>query len=360
MKLIDRYLSKSIFYPTVAIIIVLSLIILITQSLKYVDLMVSYGISVFDFIKVTFLLLPSLLFIITPVCLFIAIIYSLNKLATQRELNIMKGIGISNFYISFPILRVVILITIFHYFLSLYLMPLVNHNFKELTKNLKESYISFFLQEKVFNHPTEFLTFYIKNKIGENKYEDIFYQDSHTGNVVTFIANEAELIKKDGNVYINFIEGNRQELNEKDELVVLYFDSLLVQLHFKKENNSARIKSMQEKSIGELFSEGVSGDYQTKIRMTAEVSHRIIWPIYNIILSMIAIAALIQGEYARRGNTKRIIIFSVFAGIIVIINNGLISLGANHLIAIILSYIFTFSVLGFLLHFLFYRQTNGF
>lgn len=239
-------------------------------------------------------------------------------------------------------------------------MPLVNHKFKELTKDFKENYISFFLQEKVFNHPTEFLTFYIKSKKGDNKFEDIFYQDTHTGNIVTFIANEAELIKKDDKVYINFIEGNRQELNEKDELVVLYFNSLLVQLDFTKENQTSRVKSMQEKPIIELFFDGVKSDYKERVRVAAEITHRITWPIYNIILSIIAITALIQGDYTRRGNARRIVIFSVCAGVVVIINNGLISLGATYLSAVVLSYLFTFGLLWFLAYFLFYRRANGF
>lgn len=356
MKIINTYLSKSVLQPTIFIIIILSFIILITQSLKYVDLMVSHGVSSIDFLYMTALLVPSLLFITIPICLFIAIIYSLNKLIAQRELNVLKSVGVSQFLISKPILKIALIITIFHYFLSLYLMPIINHKFKDLTKDLKENYISFFLQEKVFNHPTDFLTFYIKNKINDTNFEDIFYQDRSKKNLETLIAKKAELVKKDNKLFINFIDGNRQELNDKGELIVLYFDKLLVQLDFNKDSKVARKISIQEMSLIELLFSKQNIDPKFRLQMLTEAGQRIIWPFYNFNLTMLAIAALLFGEFNRIGKTKRIICFSLIAGAMIILNNGLTNLASKYEYAIILSYIFAFGIFGLLTYLLYYRK----
>ncbi|MEK6734604.1 MAG: LptF/LptG family permease [Pseudomonadota bacterium] len=359
MKLIDNYLSKNILFPTITIILILSSIILITQSLKYVDLIVSHGTSASDFLYITILLLPSLLSIIIPICLFIGILYSLNQLNANRELNILKGVGINNFNISKPILKVAILITVLHYFLSLYLTPVINNKFKDLTKDLKENYVTFFLQEKVFNHPTKFITFYIKNKISNTKFEQIFYQDTRRpDSPVTFIAKSGELFKKNNKLYLNLNNGNRQEINNKGEFVVLSFDRLLVQLDFSKDSIGIRELTIQERNMFQLFFPEENTDLQSRKRMLSEANYRIIWPFYNIILTLIAIYIFLFGEFNRKGKTKRIIIFSCFAGILIILNNSIINLSTSFPLMIILSYLLTFGIFGILAYQLFYRKIN--
>ena len=356
MKLIDRYISKNILYPTISIIAILSSIILITQSLKYIDLMVSHGISSLDFLYISILLLPSLLFIIIPICLFIAIIYSLNKLIAYRELNILKGIGMDNFSIAKPVLRISLFIALAHCFISLYWMPIVNHHFKDLTKDLKENYITFFLQEKVFNHPTDDLTFYVGNKINNNKFEHVFYQDNSNNSPITIISEKGNLIKKDNKMFLNLKNGNRQERNIKGELTILYFDTLLVELNFNKNLDSKRNLAIQEKSFFSLVFPDKDTNSKTRLRLLSEASHRLTWPFYNLILTMIAITALLHGEYNRSGKTKRIIFFACAGCIIVIINNSLINLSSSYITAMIASYLFTFGLAGTLAYNLFYRK----
>lgn len=353
MKILDKYLSKSILHPTIAIIVILSLIILTTQSLKYIDLMISHGIDASDFLYVTILLLPSLLFIITPICLFIAVLYSLIKLNSQRELNIIKCFGVDLYSISKPALRIAIAVTIIHFFISLYWMPIVNHTFKELTKQLKGNYITFFLQEKVFSHPTEYISFYIKNKISSNKFEEVFYQDNRNEDKpITFVAKKGELVKKNNRIYLNLINGNRQEINDKGELSVLYFDTLLVQLDFESPAAGERNATIQELSLNKLFFPDNHIDQKTRNRMLAEATNRLLWPCYNIILTMLAIIAILYGEYKRVGKNKRVAIFSGISAFLVILNTSLINIGANYPLVLVLSVALTFTILGLLTRFI--------
>lgn len=355
MKLLNKYLSKSILYPTVSIITILSLIILVTQSLKYLDLVVSHGISSADFIYLSILLIPSLLFVIIPVCLFIAIMFSLNKLKLQRELNILKGFGINNFNIAKPVLQIALIITIFHYLISLYLMPEVNNKFKTLSLNLKENFVTFLLQENVFVHPTNSLTFYIKNKIDDHQFEDIFFQDDNDGNPITIVAKSGELINKDNKVYLSLENGNRQEVTKKGELNILNFEKLLWQFKSNAGYNDSRSLSIQEQHLPELLFNDLPSDSTLKKRMFAEANQRLIFPIYNMILTLLAIMAIIDGGYNRSGNTKRMALFSIIAGIVVIINTSLVNLSATNPYLIIFSYVFTIIVLAKLIYMLFYK-----
>lgn len=355
MKLINNYISKNIAYPTFSIIMILSAIILLTQSLKYIDLVVTHGISSLDFLYLSILLLPSLLFIIIPICLFIAILYSLNKLNSHRELNILKGFGISDFKIAKPVLKIALIVTVFHYFVTLYWMPEVNHKFKNLMMHVKEGYITFFLQEKVFSHPTNDLTFYIKNKISNNQFENIFFQDKNKGTPITIVAKSGKIVKKDNKIFLNLIDGNRQELNNDGELSILNFDTLLWQLSSNNTSDRDRTIGIQEKHLPELLFNNLQKDSSLKKKMFAEANQRLILPFYNIILTLLAIFSLLKGEFNRSGKTRRMIGFSMLAGGIVIINTSLINLSANYTGIIVLSYLFTLSVFGTLVYLVFYK-----
>lgn len=344
MRLIDKYLSKIIFFSTVSIVSILTFIILITQSFKYIDLVVSYGSKTSDFLYLSLLLLPSLLFVIAPICLFIAIMYSLNKLYAQRELNILKSIGLSNLAIAKPIIKVAICITLLHFFLSLYLLPLLNSNFKELTKDIKENYINFFLQERVFNHPTKFITFYIRNKINDNEFENVFYHDARNQNSITLVAQKGSLVKKDNKIFLNLSKGNRQEISPNNDFNILNFDTLWIELDFNKKGILSRNKTVQEKSIIELISPPKDLDKDSKIRGYAEASNRLIWPFYNIILCLVALYTFLEGEFSRSGKLKRMIKSSLSASLIIIINNGLINLAADHSIVIFIDLLYTFFI----------------
>ena len=293
---------------------------------------------------------------IIPICLFIAIIYSLNKLGSHRELNILRGVGVSDFAIAKPVLKIALIITLFHYFITLYWMPEINHKFKDLSNHLKENYITFFLQEKVFSYPTNDITFYIKNKIGNNKFEHIFFQDKNNGNPITIIAKSGQLVKKDNKVFINLIDGNRQELTKDGELSILHFQTLMREVGSKQTAEGTRAIGIQEQHLPELLFNDLAKDSPLRKKMLSEANQRISLPFYNIILTLLAITAVLQGGFNRSGKTKRIIFFSMLAGGIVIINTSLINLSANYSNIIILSYLFTFAVFGSLVYFLFYKD----
>lgn len=344
MKILHKYISKSIFYPTISIISILSAIILVTQSLKYIDLVVTHGIRMVDFLNLSFLLVPSLLFVIMPICLFIAVLYSLNKLKSQREINIIKGVGVSNYNFAKPVIEVAFFIMIIHYAISLYVMPEVNHKFKNLSSTLKENYVTFFLQENVFIHPTNELTFFIKQKMGENKFKKIFFHDENDGQPITIFADSGEIKKEKGRVYLHLFNGNRQEITKNGELNVLNFEKLVWQYKDNKEIGGVRSKTIQEQHIDELLFNDLPSNSPIKKRMFTEANQRIIFPFYNLILTMVALITILKGEHSRSGDIKRIISFVLLASAIVIINTSLINLSSSYVYLIVLSYIFTIGV----------------
>jgi len=91
MKLLQRYIFSQAFLPAVLALSALALLALLTQSLQTLDLIVENQQSAATFFLITFLALPQLLSVITPLAVFMASIYTLNRLTNDSELIVANA-----------------------------------------------------------------------------------------------------------------------------------------------------------------------------------------------------------------------------------------------------------------------------
>ena len=73
----------------------LTSVIWVTQALREVDLITGKGQTIFIFFTVTLLSLPALIAGIAPVALFMATLYTLNRLNGDSELIVMNAAGVA-------------------------------------------------------------------------------------------------------------------------------------------------------------------------------------------------------------------------------------------------------------------------
>ena len=89
MQIIDRYIFKQILIATVFIVAILAVLVLLTQSLRYLDLVMNAGASGFSFWLITLLSLPSFLEVILPIGLVAAIMFVYHRLVMDSELFVL-------------------------------------------------------------------------------------------------------------------------------------------------------------------------------------------------------------------------------------------------------------------------------
>src|SRR5215217_8590484 len=123
MTLIERYILKIAFNAFAACLIVLTGVIWITQALKEIDLLTGKGQTVLVFLTVTGLSIPALVTVISPVALFIAVIYTLNKLNGDSELIVMSAAGTAPQRLLSPLLTLSGFVCLLVALMTLYVMP---------------------------------------------------------------------------------------------------------------------------------------------------------------------------------------------------------------------------------------------
>ncbi|MFL5183325.1 MAG: LptF/LptG family permease, partial [Microvirga sp.] len=123
MDLIERYIFRMAFSAFVGILVALTAVIWITQALKELDLLTSKGQTILMFLTVTGLSIPTLVTVISPVALFIATIYTLNRLNGDSELIVMSAAGMAPQRLLRPFLGLGAGVCMLVAFLTLYVMP---------------------------------------------------------------------------------------------------------------------------------------------------------------------------------------------------------------------------------------------
>lgn len=338
------YILRHLAWPTLLITASLTCIIWLTQALRFIDFIVNRGLSIGDFLYITSLLFPSLLSLLVPVSLFLAVIFTYNRLQSDSELTVLRAAGLSRWQLAQPALLLGVLATLFGYLLSLYLQPFSSRQFNDMRAFLRDNYTSVLLQEEVFNTPVDGLTVFVRERDSKANLRGILVHDNRIqDNPVTMMAEQGRLVQGKSGPQFYLEKGIRQE-RRQGRVSWLNFDQYTLDISFYTGVLRERDRDAEEKYLSELFSPDIPNE-TVRNQSRAEGHQRLIWPLYNLALAMLAASLLLTGEYSRRGQWKRIAVAAACAIATVLIAIGLRNLVVKQPMAMPLLYVFPFGLL---------------
>ena len=121
MGSIGRYIFRTTLGAFLAVMISLTALIWVTQALREIELMTNQGQTALVFLQITALIIPTLVVLLAPVGLLIAVAYVLNKLGTDSEIIVMNASGMSPWRLFRPFLAVAALVSVLVVLLSFYI-----------------------------------------------------------------------------------------------------------------------------------------------------------------------------------------------------------------------------------------------
>lgn len=332
------YLMQHLAWPTLVITASLTGIIWLTQALRFIDFMLSRGLSAGDFMYLTGLMVPSLLLIVVPVSLLLAVLYVYNRLMGDSELVVFSAVGVSRLQLAYPVMLVGGIAMLFTFLISLYLMPMANQKFRDIRVYFRDQYASVLLEENVFNTPIDGLTVFVRERLNDGIMRGILIQDNRDpAHVVTMMAEEGKLVQSASGPRFLLKRGQRQELAAaKGSISWLSFDDYTLDIGFYA-NAIQRERGADERTLGQLFdTKDVPPEALPALR--AEAHQRITWPLYTLALPLMALATLMSSQFNRRGQWKRTLFAAVSAIAIVLIAFSLRNIAVRHPWAIGLMY----------------------
>jgi len=309
MKLYLRYLLWQLSLPALVVALALSGAVWLSQSLRFVDLIVNKGLPVTSFLYLTMLLFPSLLLVILPFALFAATLFVYHRLMQESELTVMKAVGLSNLQLAAPCLVLAGIVTLVAYAMSLYLMPLAFRAFKDLQYEIQRDFSHVLLQPGVFNAPVPNLTVYVREVEPDGSLAGILVHDGRRPRLpVTMMAQRGVLVQDEGGPLFVLRDGSRQELDKRGDgppaLSILQFERYTLDLGAAAGPPENRTRQPRELFLHELlWPEG--GDEAYRRELVAEGHKRLTWPLNSLTYALIALAALLAQPFDRRGPWRR-------------------------------------------------------
>ncbi len=303
---ISRYMLRQLVTALVFVIICLTGAIWLTQSLRFVDLIVNRGLPLETFVLLVLLLLPAFLLLALPVAAFAATLFTYNRMISDSEMVVLQAAGFGPARLARPVLVLGLMCTLAAYVLSLWLMPYAYRSFKDMQFFIRENYANVLLREGVFTTLMEGVTVFIRARSEDGTLVGLMIHDGRDARQpVTLIARKGAIISTPTGPRVVLEDGNRQAPDEKGRLTLLYFDRYTVELGGTNREMIGRWREPQERYLHELFD--LDGENEVNRRkLIAEAHNRLALPLLNFCLPLLGIAFLLTGDYSRRGNGIRI------------------------------------------------------
>ena len=309
MKLLQRYIFSQAFLPAVLALSALALLALLTQSLQTLDLIVENGQSATTFFFITFLALPQLVGIITPLAVFMATIYALNRMTNDSELVVAKANGVSPWAMGTPVLRLGVYALIFHLFINLLLQPVSFRQMRAEILTVKTDIASQMVQAGRFVTPAPDLTVYTREILPDGELRDVLIHDSRNPeSKSTHTAKTGRLQRSDNSTSLILFDGTVQTPLPDGSLDLIDFETYQLDLSdVVAMDNVLRLKS-SDRFLHELLRPDPRNYITPKSRreMAAEGHARLASPLWNIALVLVALAFILRGQHSKLGQGRKI------------------------------------------------------
>jgi len=304
MTLLERYILKITFTAFAACLIALTGVIWITQALRELDLLTGKGQTLFIFFTVTGLSLPALINVISPVALFLATLYALNKLNGDSELIVMSAAGMPPRRLLRPFLALAAFVCFVVGIITIYVMPASFQELRNLVTKIRADFVATMAKEGQFITLDNGITFHYREKSGDALL-GIFMQDQRVKDkAVVYLAEKGQTVESNGQAYLVLEKGSvqRKEPNSRDSSIVAFERYAVDLAAFNEENGDIVYKPRERSTTQLLFPDKSEFLYQYQEgRFRAELHDRLSAWLYPFAMMTIAFAALGEARTTRQG-----------------------------------------------------------
>ena len=307
MKRLNIYITKQIIIGFLLISFSLMSIIWLSQSLRFLDMIASKGITIGIFVELTTLLMPRIFTILAPISLFAAVLFVYNRMLSDQELIVMKSSGISPWQLSKPAIFCGFILVILNIYVMNIGIPKAENTFNDLEWKIKNNVSHLMFREGEFTTIQPELTVFVTSHDKDGSVGGILINDERNPRLKsTTTAEKGVIIQTSKGPRIVLVNGNRQEINKKSgSFYSVNFEKYSVDFGLK-ETKARRKNSVRVQSFKELITSVKNNQIPVEERrkMFVEGNKRITTPLLAIVYALIACTGLLVSNFNRRGQSK--------------------------------------------------------
>jgi lipopolysaccharide export system permease protein len=357
MSKVQTYLFYEVLSAVLVIVGGLAMLALLAQGLARTDLILENRQSALTYFYIVMLGAPQVIALLTPLALFVAGVWSLNRIHKDSEIVVAQAAGMTPWQIASPIMRLAVLCAIAHLAVNLWVQPSAQRAMRETVSEARADLAAALIRPGQFTSNGERLTFYARELIN-GELRGVLISDMTDPEYPTdILARSAALVEVEGHPTLLLRDAISQQLDDNQQLSILEFDQYMFDLtDFMKEDSDLVLKA-SDKYLHELVFVDRSNYFEAKEAdsLLAEAHARLTTPLLNIVMAMIAVFAVLGGDFSRKGYGKRIAIASAGAITVLIVQLALQSAAAGDPALNTLQWLLPVSVIGGLGYIYFHR-----
>jgi lipopolysaccharide export system permease protein len=255
MNRVSFYLFRQILLSVLFSCLALTIVIWFSQSIKLLALVINNGGSLWSFIKLMLLILPTFLPLVLPLSLMVGALFVYHRMIMESELVVMQASGMGPMALTMPALYVGIVVALIGYALSTWIAPIANHELIRLQYQIRDDHSVLLLRTGAFNNIKEGLTFYARERGHEGEMRGILIHDTRKPEKpVTIMSESGQLVHGEHGPQVMVTNGVRQDVDRKTgNLAQLSFERYIVDLGALDDNFSSRWREPRERMMQELI-----------------------------------------------------------------------------------------------------------
>ncbi|MDR3522203.1 MAG: LPS export ABC transporter permease LptF [Acidocella sp.] len=321
---IDRYIFTQLSLALALVTAGLVALIWLTQSLRFIQIIVNRGLSPFVFIKLTALLVPSFVATILPITCFIVVVFVYARLSGDRELTVMRAAGMSDFALARPALAMAALVMAICYYLNIFMVPAALDSFRAYQFEIRNQIAAFLLEPGVFTPVSDDVTVYVQSRGADNSLKGILIEDSRDrSSPATILARTGQLVMTPQGPMVVLQDGSRQQVDEKTgRLDVLTFARNDISLAQSAKTSALDDTDSAAASLDDLFHPRPTLTPSERAKWLVEAQRRLSAPLTAIGFTFIGLFAVLGGAFRRHGGIMRPLLAVVVVTLLVALNLG--------------------------------------
>ncbi|MER9893898.1 LPS export ABC transporter permease LptF [Mesorhizobium sp. M0119] len=293
MKVVERYIMRRAFAVFALALVWTLAIVWTTQVLARIDLVTDSGQSALTFFEVAALIIPTIVPIVVPFALVVAVAQILSVMNSDSELAVINAAGASRWTIVRPIMLLALAASVFSFAVDNGVDPYARQKNRELIASSRADLLSLIIQEGTFRKIDDGLFLQVGERLPDNRLGGIFVADSREEGVnLVYYAKTGSIIERGDERVLMMNDGVIHRKTMTGDLSVIRFTSYAFDLSAFMSASSDILLLPKDRTTQYLLNPSPNDKlYQQKPnRYLAELNQRFSEWSYSLVFALIALA----------------------------------------------------------------------
>ncbi|WP_332066114.1 LPS export ABC transporter permease LptF [Bartonella sp. CB189] len=296
MRIIELYILKRVFILFSSVMIVAVAISWTVQILARIDFLTTSRQTFLTVLHFSLSLVPSVIFLVIPFALVIAVTTTLSTMNQNSELAIISTSGLPNSTVWKPIFFLAIITSCISFTIVNFIAPQARFNMRQMLASAHSDFINLFIREGSFQKLTNNLYIEVGEQNPNGTISRLFIADQRDPKIsIFYYATKASILSNKNGNFLLLNNGEIERINyHNDKASIIQFSSYIFNLDEFIPNDKTMTIYPKDRPLSYLLHPDPRDPYYQKnpLRYRAELHRRFTEWLYPIVFALIAMAAV--------------------------------------------------------------------